>query len=116
MIKKITCLAEEWFIDGTFWIVPPKFYQMLNILVFSKELNKSNCVTNILMSSKKTEDCMYTFINLLVTIKLAELPCTLNFIMYDFESGLRKALALTFPQTKLLGSEFHCVKAPWINP
>jgi len=60
----------DWFIDGTFWSAPKGFYQMLNIIVFSQELNKHICLVHILMTSKKSEEYQFALNNLVLAAKL----------------------------------------------
>jgi len=105
--------SSEWYIDGTFWCCPRNFYQMLNIIVFSQEIGRSICVVHILIGSKKPEEYITAFINLLIAANNSKTLISPKFIMSDFEKGLRSALQWVFPKATLLGCEFHFVKALW---
>ena len=102
--------SAEWYIDGTFWSCPSNFYQMLNVMVFSPEVGKSICVAHLLVGSKKPEEYITAFINLLVIANNSKILLSPKFIMTDFESGLRSALKWVFPKATLLGCQFHFVK------
>jgi len=105
--------SSDWYVDGTFWSCPPGFYQMINIMIFSQEINQALCVAHLLISSKKTEEYITAFVNLLVAANNAKILLSPKFIMADFEKGLVNALKWVFPKSKILGCQFHFAKALW---
>ena len=118
----------SWFIDGTFQKCPEHFYQLVTIHADCRDYNddesrddeafESNtwvipCLW-ALVSGKKTDHYEDLF------SVVATLGYTLNpeYIMCDFESGLRSALEVFFPYCVVAGCYFHyckAVKTRWFN-
>jgi hypothetical protein len=103
--------AENWYIDGTFYACPPGFYQLLNIMIYQKQI--PICVCHILMSSKLEVEYFFALSNLITIIKLLGFNPNPKVIMCDFEEGLRNALKMLFPKAEINGCYFHFVKNLW---
>ena len=104
---------SEWYLDGTFWCAPKGFYQLVNFLVFCEKLQKYVCLAQLLLTSKKLEEYVLGIQNLVLSANLLGIKLSPKYLMCDFELALRQALALIFPNAKVLGCEFHFVKALW---
>jgi hypothetical protein len=111
--KSQLCDAREWYIDGTFWASPRRFYQILNIMIYNQNIKKPISVAQILMSSKKYHEYKSVLNNLITSLQIHDLVPKPEIIMSDFKNGLRLALLDCFPQSKILGCEFHFIKACW---
>ena len=105
--------AEEWFLDGTFWAAPENFRQILNIVIYNQRMDKYICAAHILLSSKEAKEYEYALGNFLQKAKINNYKLQPKVIMSDFEKSLRKAISSVFVGTKLLGCQFHFVKALW---
>jgi len=104
-----------WYLDGTFKIVPPCFYQLVTILVYSEihEFEVPACY--ILLSGKNEtlyQSAFYSLKNICSSMNINLAP---QRIMTDFEKGLRNALVKVFPEVILLGCFFHMSKAIWMR-
>lgn len=96
------------FIDGTFKVTPPAFYQCLIIMLYDPSVDLYIPVLYILIDSK--DELSYN--NALHWVKV---QCRLNIkpqtITCDFEKGLIKAIQKQFPNTTILGCLFHFKQA-----
>ena len=79
-------------------------------MIFSQEINQALCAAHLLISSKKTEEYIASFVNAANNAKILLSP---KFIMTDFEKGLVNALKWVFPKSKVLDCQFHFAKALW---
>lgn len=104
IIKKIRLTApaeRKYYIDGTFYVVPAMFYQLV-IMTFQVD-NTTFPFLYVLMTGKKRAhyEKLLEFINEnIVNLQPAQ-------IMLDFEVGLRLAIKKVFPECELKGCFFH---------
>ena len=92
------------FIDCTFSVCPPKFYQYLILMVYDSPTKLYVPAFYVLMT-KKSEEAYY-----LVFMKLA-MVCNWELkpgsISCDFEKGLINSIKSTFPKGSIIGCLFH---------
>ena len=100
-----TC--RSWFVDGTFKMVPPGFYQLYTIHGHNGRLTKA-CVF-ILMSGKSERDYRIALNKINVLF-----PClSPEHITLDFETQAIKAFRTFFPSAIIYGCSFHFNQAAW---
>lgn len=104
IIKKINLTApcdRKFYLDGTFFVVPSMFYQLL-IITFQAE-GVTFPFIYVLMTGKKSEQYikLFDYINAnIINLQPAEM-------MLDFEAGLRLAIRKVYPECNLKGCFFH---------
>lgn len=104
IIKKINQtdqLQRKFYLDGTFYVVPDIFYQLL--IVTFQVGDVTFPFLYVLMTGKKKDQYiqLFQYINAnIIDLKPAEM-------MLDFEVGLRLAIKNVFPECKLQGCFFH---------
>ena len=103
----------NWFIDGTFKIAAHGFRQLIIIIVHHPIFKCYIPRCFILMNSKSYNS--YTFVLSNLQLKCEELGVKLapKYIMFDFETSLRKTIRKCFPESTIAGCYFHYCKALW---
>ena len=104
---------QQWFVDGTFKIVPSSHRQLLIIIVYHALLDCYLPACYLLMSHKTKIAYRYAFSNLILLCKTLEINLAPQYIMCDFESALRKGIQDSFPKSQITGCYFHYCKALW---
>ena len=103
------------YIDGTFKSVPKKYYQILNIAWYYKEINGIIPIFMILMTGKNE----YLYNKVLHDVKLIlkdngiDLKSIPKRFMVDFEQGLINSVKKNFENSTIDGCFFHFVKLLW---
>ena len=106
---------NELFIDATFKICPPNWYQLLNIFGYIEKRKFYLPMGHILMNSK-SENLYNTVFTVL--IKQIKSHCNLKSfsgikIMSDFELPMRKSIKNCFDGCLLEGCFFHYCRSIW---
>ena len=101
------------FFDGTFHSCPKSFYQVFNILAHLKNKNVALSIMTILMKNKYELSYINLFENLKLILYEPNISIDTNkiYLMSDYETGLRNALKITFPNAVILGCYFHYLKS-----
>ena len=105
--------STEWYIDATFRICPPGFYQMLNIIVYNETTQMYCPALYVLMTGKKEflYDILFNYLRIYADSKKAILHP--KYITADFEVALRNSLKRAFCLSKIFGCFFHYSQAIW---
>jgi hypothetical protein len=111
------CNARTVYMDGTFSICPPQFYQVFSIHFFPYDSRRQIPAIYCLLTGK-TENIYTRFFGHIIAKALAiGLIIRWEKSMADFESGLWPALHATFPLLLRKGCLFHFMNAvfKWIK-
>ena len=105
MIKETDIL----FLDGTFKCSPKSFYQIFNIVRHLKNKNISLPILSVIMKNKYQISYINLFENFKLILKEHNISIDNNkiYLMLDYESALRNALKICFPNCIILGCYFH---------
>ena len=100
------------FLDGTFKSCPRNFYQYFNIISYLPEKDLIIPIFTAVLTSKTETIYNYTLMEFKKLIKVINLDIDYNKIkfMSDFEINLRNAIYNNFPQSEILGCDFHYIK------
>ena len=101
--------SDHWHIDGTFYVVPEKFYQLLIILIYEEatDLYIPGC---FVLCSHKSKD-IYKLIFKEVAQVILQGLYRVERITIDFESAEIEAIKEVFPKIELIGCKFHFQQA-----
>lgn len=104
--------AKVWYLDGTFKVVRPPFYQLWSIHAFvaNGEDMKQMPFLFVLMSSRRTVDYKAVFDSLKTII---DGDLAVQQMVLDFELSLWKAIQETFPNVTMRGCAFHWTQCVW---
>ncbi|XP_072175117.1 uncharacterized protein [Diadema setosum] len=106
---RMMCRIDELYLDGTFSCAPRLFSQLYTIHGFFEEKQLPLCY--VLLTGKTTE--MYEHLFRRLKEHAAQLQLVLNptRIVSDFEIGVKRAVAIQFPQAEHKGCFFHFCQA-----
>jgi len=99
----------HWHLNGIFYVVPERFFQLLVILIYSEDTDLYIPVCFVLCSSKNKEIYAQIFRDLSVNILHQE--AQVERITLDFESAEIQGIKTVFHQVELLGCKFHLQQA-----
>ena len=107
--------CNQIFIDGTFKSAPKKFYQILNICGYYKDIKGIIPIFMVLLTGKSE----YLYDAIFIDIKKIMKDNGINVenipkkFMLDFEKGLMNAVKKNFDDVKIDGCYFHFLKLLW---
>jgi len=99
----------HWYVDGTFFVVPQGFYQLIVIVIYN-EVMDAYIPACFCLASSKNENIYYeifTYIKNFILNNCFEMTR----ITLDFEKGAFKGMKKAFPGANFLGCGFHFVQA-----
>ena len=99
------------FIDGTFYICPSEFAQMLNILVYSKAHDMYVPMWRILITGGTEIMYRSAFHEVKMVHLRYQAPLELTTVTVDFETALMNAVKAEFNKEDVEGCLFHFVQA-----
>ena len=107
--QRLFSSATHWHIDGTFYVVPSMFYQLLVIVVYD-EITDLYIPACFCLSSNKNK---YIYRKIFMDIKESILCNTVNMerVTLDFELAEKEAMQEVFPDAELIGCKFHLMQA-----
>lgn len=98
--------TDTWHVDGTFFVVPGVFYQLLTILceVYGQFFPMLFC----LLPSKSEQIYVRAFTEIVRVLSLRQVtPINLKTIVSDFEQAILNAVKVVFPWAQSRGCLFH---------
>jgi hypothetical protein len=104
---------RTWFVDGTFKTAPQNYTQLITLISFHRESGSYIPCAYVAASSKKAFLYESIFTNILLLARRNRIEIDPQYLMCDFEEGLRSAFRKTFPRAKIMGCYFHFCKALW---
>ena len=105
-------LANHWYVDGTFTIVPCGYHQLITIALRDPNTGFVKPGMWILLDSKEEESYKQMCIIVKNILSSSEtLKWNLPSVTLDFEQGLINAFSVVFSETKIIGCLFHFKQA-----
>lgn len=114
----ILATATRIFVDGTFWVAPTHFMQLVSLHAFYR--GRQFPLLFALLPSKdfETYNKMFSFVIDLVHTSGLDLPANFYFkpdFLSDFETGLLSSLRFMFPYSAIRGCYFHFAQCVYRN-
>ena len=107
--EKLLSCATHWHIDGTFYVVPCMFYQLLVILIYDDCFGAYIPACFILASHKNKQS--YSSIFRDVAFSVLKNNYRLQRITIDFEDALKGGVNQVFENIEIIGCKFHFLQA-----